>query len=580
SAPGLQAIEVVLQPGAGDATLLQDTYIEEWFPEETHGGVGALLVRGAPGAINALMRWDLSSLPSGAHVLEARLELWAFQWGRENPQGLDISIYQVLTPWQEASATWQEAAAGVPWGAAGCNALGLDREASPVASSHIAADATVPGWFSWDVTPLVQTWLDHPSSNHGMILIASGSTNRLDFWSSEAGALSLRPRLVVRYTDQPPTITPTASATPTTGPSPTPSITPSLSPTPSNTPGPTLTPTKTPTSWIDVDRAVHACCIGGSGCVYEGDTTGKPDNARQYGSLPWTYPGPEDVYIIQKSVVGDLTATIEYWSGDLDIILLYDAHPSALLKWDDKTLTCGNLAPGTYYLVVDGFEGSMGPYRLTLICSGEPTPTPTLTPTPSPTNTPVESYYPLLFRMPTPTPTNTPTPTPTPTFLPYEQAVNCGSSEGYLASDGAWYAPDQPYHEGSWGWSGGAEGNVWETGANIAGTDDDPIYRTHRYAMVAYYFDVPPGRYEVLLRFAEIFKYISVGGRVFAVEIENHRVLDHFDMLAVGARNRAWDGIYYTNVTDGLLSIAFIPQSSEFAPAVNAIRVRRVGDVE
>ena len=375
-----------------------------------------------------------------------------------------------------------------------------------------------------------------------------------------------------------PSLTPTGSTAPATATmtnTPRPSSTPSITLTPSRTPtsGPSPTPTQTPTSWIDVSRAMPAHCRG----VFTGNTAGKANNAHQYGDCPWSETGPEDVYVLIKTVMSDLTVSLEDPTGvDHDVFLLYEAYPSALLKAGEAGLVYPNLAPGTYYIVVDGFNGSMGPYQLTVNCEGEPTPTPTATLQPTATNTPARSFWVLLYRKPTPTPTNTPTPTVTPTPPPYQVGVNCGGS-WFQASDGLWYQPDQQYTPGSWGWEGGQQGDVGTTDRAISNTLDDPLYQSQRYAMNAYRFTVPPGRYEVLLRFAEIFPYISSGRRVFSVYIEGRRVLDHLDPIAQwGAKYRAWDGKYCVEVSDGVLDITFENHTTEYVAIINAIRVTRV----
>jgi hypothetical protein len=348
-----------------------------------------------------------------------------------------------------------------------------------------------------------------------------------------------------------------------------PSATPSITPTPSRTPtyGPSPTPTRTPTSWIDTSRAIRAHCLG----VFTGDTTGKPNNAHHYGTLDWDESGPEDVYILVKTVTSDLTISLEYSTGDLDVFLLYEPYPPALLKGGDSEITQRELAPGTYYIVVDGFQGSMGPYRLTVNCEGEPMPTSTATLRPTATNTPVHGYWPLLYKMPTPTPTLTRTPTATPTPPPYQQAVNCGG-QAYQASDGYVYAADQEYRPGSWGWAGGRQDFVTRTDHTISNTDDDPLYQAQRYGMNAYRFTVPPGRYEVFLGFAEILPYTKRNQRVFSVFLEGNRIIDHLDMM-VGPRYMAWPGKYCVQVGDGVLDITFEQHMPEYAPVINAIRI-------
>ena len=595
---GLTA-QIVLQPDASSPDLVQDARIMEWYPDQSVGTDGALQIQAPSGAIRTLMRWDLSTLTE-MEVQSARLGLYAFY--RTHDAGtwaFDISAHAVRAPWDEQSVTWNHASQGVPWGQPGCNQLGVDRDAASVDSVRLTQNSLVHNWYEWDITPLVQAWIDAPEENHGLLFIARGERVRYDFWSSEGSSPSLRPKLTIDYVEQEPTPTPSPTATNTPTATPTFTATPTslYSPTPTMTSPPTATPTATRVTddWIDLDHAIAACCQPGPGCVFQGDTTNKPNNAEYYGegnSPPtWPYTGGEDVYIVRTSRLGDIEVRLTSWSVDLDIFLLYESHPAALLAWHDRVITRSNLAPGTYYVVVDGYNGYRGPYTLTLICGNEPTVTPTLTSTPTPTatvtptNTPAYTYYPLLFRQATPTPTVTPTPTetllpsPTPTIAAFDVAVNCGSTEGHPASDGFYYQPDQPFEPGGWGYwyAQYCDDCVYSTTNAIGATGDDRLYQTHRYAMTTYTFTVPPGRYEVVLHFAEIFQYIKVGDRVFSVIIEGETVLSHFDMLAEGLRNRAGVKRFEVDVHGELLNIGFRAESDHYAPAINAIRVSRIG---
>jgi len=367
---------------------------------------------------------------------------------------------------------------------------------------------------------------------------------------------------------------PTISATPDDKPSPTFSPTPEEEP--SRTPTPTVTltftpsPTSTPTEWFDPALAYRIWCGG----IYFGNTTGKPNRVSQYSSCKplWDESGPEDVYIIPKTVPGNLEVSVESLDpmADMDLFLLSSPYASSCIASADAYAAWNNLAPGIYYLVVDGFQGTAGPYRLTINCAGEPTPTPTAT------------FTPQFFRLPMafkPRP-NTPTPTPTltPTPRPYSQGVNCGGA-AYVAGDGITYLADRPYTPGSWGWEGGQASFVTTTDKDIVDTMDDPLYQSQRYAMNAYRFDVPRGRYKVFLRFSEIFPYISVGQRVFSVQLEGIPAITNLDLLAKGARNRAYDQELYVDVTDGRLDITFTQDPGyAFGAVINALSVERIGE--
>ncbi len=368
---------------------------------------------------------------------------------------------------------------------------------------------------------------------------------------------------------------PTISATPSEEPTNTVTVTPTVATStpllPTSTPTPTATPspTTTPTEWFDPAQVYQVWCGG----VYQGDTTGKPNRVSLYTACgrPWDESGPEDVYAIPKTVSGDMTASIEPLDplADMDLFLLSSPYASSCIGSAESRGVWEDLAPGTYYLVVDGFHGAAGRYRLTLSCSDEPTPTATATFTPQ--------YFrlPMAFK-PRPA-TATPTPTLTPTAPPYSVGINCGGGD-YAASDGITYGTDRPYSAGVWGWTGGQANFVTTTTKEIVGTTDDPLYQSQRYGMDAYRFDVPRGRYKVYLRFSEIFQYISVGQRVFNVQLEGIPYIMNLDLLAKGARVHPYDQELYVDVTDGRLDITFSQDPGyAFGPVLNAVSVQYAG---
>ena len=188
--------EMIFQQGYLGYSGVTDTHISAWDPTSNFGGNLSLLVRQGD-VRSALLRFDLSALPAGVTIQEAKLGLYALD--RSNPNALTISVYQVLRSWVENQATWNLAASSVPWGAPGCNLVGVDRAEAAVASRVVNAVGT---WHEWDVTSLVRTWAANPSSNRGVILKGDGSTSvEYSFASSEYWwGYSYSPKLVVRYT--------------------------------------------------------------------------------------------------------------------------------------------------------------------------------------------------------------------------------------------------------------------------------------------------------------------------------------------------------------------------------------------
>ncbi len=175
---------------------------------------------------------------------------------------------------------------------------------------------------------------------------------------------------------------------------------------------------------------------------------------------------------------------------------------------------------------------------------------------------------------PTATPTVTgtpPTATPTRDPLSYVQGVNAGGP-AYTALNGDFYAADQPYSSGSWGYLSGPS---YQVANAIANTDDDELYQTERYNLTGYRFDLPLGTYQITLRFAEIYQYAVVSGRVFDIRIEDQVVASDVDIMARAGLFTAYDLTFTIPVYDGQLTIDFVPKVG--VPKVSAIYVKGSG---
>ena len=148
-----------------------------------------------------------------------------------------------------------------------------------------------------------------------------------------------------------------------------------------------------------------------------------------------------------------------------------------------------------------------------------------------------------------------PTPAPQPNFSSlYVQRLNSGGS-GYTGDDGNKWSADQSYSPGNWGYVGGRS---YKTSDAVDNTDDDPLYQSERYGNFSYQFDVPNGRYDVVLHFAEIY-WNEAGNRVFDARIEGALVLNDYDIVAAVGSNVAtaltFPGVV---VADGQLRIDFV----------------------
>jgi hypothetical protein len=215
-------VQRVLQQADGAPKAIRDSYLNQWEPKTNYGHQGAMSIR-AGGVKRPIIAFDLASVPAGATILDARLELYTSHY-KSHPQDMTVNVYGVKRVWREMETTWSIARTDVSWGQPGASDTAFDRDATPTDTKLVSTTNT---WYAFDITALAQAWVKGTRPNEGVVLDATGNTVEMSFWASEYSVSNLRPRLVLRYIlgDLPPT-TPTPTATPGTGPTPTPTWTP------------------------------------------------------------------------------------------------------------------------------------------------------------------------------------------------------------------------------------------------------------------------------------------------------------------------------------------------------------------
>ena len=117
------------------------------------------------------------------------------------------------------------------------------------------------------------------------------------------------------------------------------------------------------------------------GQTVRGSTWGMPSHLDNYECTSWDESGPEVVYALnlpelEEDATYDVTASIEIIDPqtDLDIFFLTKDGCSTGATMNEGA--CGNsevnqydLEPGTYYIVVDGYDGAWGDFYLNVTCS-------------------------------------------------------------------------------------------------------------------------------------------------------------------------------------------------------------------
>ncbi len=134
-----------------------------------------------------LLRWRDLSIPVGSRVVGA-----SFQVNITN-NGDQYNVERVLKNWSESQVTWNQAANGVGWQTPGGKGAA---DSGPL----VAEFASNNTQFNADGVAMVQSWIDDPDSNHGILISnPGGATDGVDFSSREVGFASDRPKLTILH---------------------------------------------------------------------------------------------------------------------------------------------------------------------------------------------------------------------------------------------------------------------------------------------------------------------------------------------------------------------------------------------
>jgi hypothetical protein len=184
-----------ISPTTRSLTSTADTRISENASSTNYGSSTTLIADGDEPAgsgrdVYALLKWDLSSVPAGSRISSVSITLDVTNASKDTYQ-----IYDLERPWVEPTTTWLQYATGQTWQVAGAKGS-LDRGAQV---GSVAAPKTGQRAFTL-TSSLVQSWVDNPSNNNGILLASATSADDLGFSSREAATSGNRPQLSVTYT--------------------------------------------------------------------------------------------------------------------------------------------------------------------------------------------------------------------------------------------------------------------------------------------------------------------------------------------------------------------------------------------
>jgi uncharacterized repeat protein (TIGR01451 family) len=201
---------------APDAILstMADTFIASGQPDRTWATHRTFWVghdqSGGYKTEESLIKFDAGVIPQSSRVTSAVLSLYLSAMVPGGDAPMTVSAFLVNSDWAE-SVTW--------------NSRPVAIDSSAAASTVVSAQF---GWYQWDLTAALQSWLDGPRSVPFSLLLrgdkVDGQHERA-FWSkdcSDTECAGNRPRLEVQWEVLTPTPTATHTPTPTATPTATP----------------------------------------------------------------------------------------------------------------------------------------------------------------------------------------------------------------------------------------------------------------------------------------------------------------------------------------------------------------------
>ena len=184
-------------------TLAQDTYLNSLLGLLNYGASSSLIVDSSGSGLGnsrALLQFDLSSIPSGATILDATLQLHV-----TDHQGgaLPVEVHRITEPWVEGGflgllgvANWSQRLDGTNWTTAGGS-----YDSTVVATLNVSSATND---LNWNLTALVQGWVAGSNANYGILLGSPSGGSKIITFDSREGTTP--PQLVVTYA-VPPAIT-------------------------------------------------------------------------------------------------------------------------------------------------------------------------------------------------------------------------------------------------------------------------------------------------------------------------------------------------------------------------------------
>lgn len=112
---------------------------------------------------HALLKFDLSTVPSGTQISCVTLRLWAI---RQSEYVSNVfTVARLTEPWTQTEVNWCQRSTGVEWCTPGGCFTSEGSTSVLIESGHATAQ-----YIEWDVTAIVRSWLVDAAPNHGFVI--------------------------------------------------------------------------------------------------------------------------------------------------------------------------------------------------------------------------------------------------------------------------------------------------------------------------------------------------------------------------------------------------------------------------
>lgn len=174
----------------------EDTYIDSFYAARNWGAMAYLQVSSDPDwTTRSLIKFDLASLPAGAHVQSATLALKLKSVATLG----GISVHRPQQVWTEGTKYGTGQADGASWqtynGTNNWNSLGGDFDGPELSITEIKSGDT---WVEFDIATLVREWLVG-ADNNGLMLVAKSPLDWAEFHSRDAASEADAPKVTINY---------------------------------------------------------------------------------------------------------------------------------------------------------------------------------------------------------------------------------------------------------------------------------------------------------------------------------------------------------------------------------------------